>query len=321
MMIDRRIKFRHLLCFLAVVQQRSLQSAAATLSITQPAVSNTIKELEAILDVRLFERNRKGTVLTQQAEAFFPHAEACINSMQQAANSVGLATSARNPVIRIGAARALAATFVPQVLMAFRQRVQNVKVQVLTFTTSDLMAQLREREFDFVLCRYSDPEQTVGLSFEYLYADPLVVVVRPGNPLQKRRTARTTSTAGLPPMPAILPLKTSINRPAVDALAGALGLGAISTFIETHSIFLGRTYTLKSDAIWFAPWSAVKDDVEAGVLVKLSPPAKKEKKESAGLMARSIGLLMRTNTVPTPEAQVLIDVIRECAMEHRTEVF
>jgi LysR family pca operon transcriptional activator len=317
MMIDRRIKFRHLLCFLAVAQQRSLQSAAATLSITQPAVSNTLKELEEILEVRLFERNRKGTVLTPQAEAFFPHAEACINSMQQAANSVGLTTGARNPVIRIGAARALAASFVPQVLLAFRQRVQDVQVNVLTFTTSDLMAQLREREFDFVLCRYSDPEQTVGLSFEYLYADPLVVVVRPGNPLQKQIASRAD---GVLPVTAILPLKTSINRPAVEALALALGLGAITAFIETHSIFLGRTYTLKSDAIWFAPWSAVKDDVEAGVLVKLSPPAK-GKNDSAGLMARSIGLLMRTNSVPTPEAQVLIDVIRECAMEHRTEVF
>ncbi|RXZ36881.1 LysR family transcriptional regulator [Oxalobacteraceae bacterium CAVE-383] len=317
MMIDRRIKFRHLLCFLAVAQQRSLQSAAATLSITQPAVSNTIKELEEILGVRLFERNRKGTVLTPQAEAFFPHAEACINSMQQAANSVGGATGASNPVIRIGAARALAASFVPQVLMAFRERVQNVQVNVLTFTTSDLMAQLREREFDFVLCRYSDPEQTVGLSFEYLYADPLVVVVRPGNPLQKSIAARTDK---LRPITAILPLKTSINRPAVEALAAALGLGAITAFIETHSIFLGRTYTLKSDAIWFAPWSAVKDDVEAGVLIKLTPAAK-GKSDSAGLMARSIGLLMRTNSVPTPEAQVLIDVIRACAAEHRTEVF
>ncbi|HEY4318770.1 MAG TPA: LysR substrate-binding domain-containing protein [Herbaspirillum sp.] len=317
MMIDRRIKFRHLLCFLAVAQQRSLQSAAATLSITQPAVSNTIKELEEILEVRLFERSRKGTVLTAQAEAFFPHAEACINSMQQAANSVGLNTGVRNPVIRIGAARALAASFVPQVLLAFRQRVQDVQVNVLTFTTSELMAQLREREFDFVLCRYSDPEQTVGLSFEYLYADPLVVVVRPGNPLLKPAGARA---GGVLPVTAVLPLKTSINRPAVEALAAALGLGAITAFIETHSIFLGRTYTLKSDAIWFAPWSAVKDDVEAGALVKMPPPAK-GKNDSAGLMARSIGLLMRTNSMPTPQAQVLIDVIRECAAEHRSEVF
>ncbi|MDB5992730.1 MAG: transcriptional regulator, LysR family [Herbaspirillum sp.] len=316
-MIDRRIKFRHLLCFLAVAQQRSLQNAAATLSITQPAVSNTIKELEAILEVRLFERSRKGTLLTPEAEAFFPHAEACINSLQQAANAVGPTRNASNPVIRIGAARALAASFVPQALLMFRQRVQNIQVNVLTGTTKDLIAQLREREFDFVLCRYSDPEQTVGLSFEYLYADLLVVVVRPGHPLQKSATAKPDE---LHPFTAILPLKTSINGPAVDALAMALGLGSITDFIESHSIFLGRTYTLKSNAIWFAPWSAVKDDVEMGTLIRLSP-SMKDRNEPAGLMARSVGLMTRSNSVQTAETQILINAIRECALQHRTEVF
>ena len=265
-MIDGRIKFRHLQCFLAVAQQRSLQNAAATLSITQPAVSKTIKELEEILEVRLFDRGRKGTVLTQQAEIFFTHAEACVNALQQAANSMGRTRNSTNPVIRIGSAPALAASFVPQVLLTFRQRVPNLQVSILTGTTSYLMAQLREREFDFVLCRHCDPEQMVGLSFEYLYADPLVVVVRPGHPLQKSPAAKADERR---PFTAILPLKTSINRRAVDSFAMALGIGPVTDFIESLSIFFGRTYTINSDAIWFAPWSAVKNDVEMGALLKI----------------------------------------------------
>ena len=58
-MIDERIKFRHLQCFLAVAQHGSLQKAADVLSITQPAVSKTLKELEALVSVRLFERGRR----------------------------------------------------------------------------------------------------------------------------------------------------------------------------------------------------------------------------------------------------------------------
>ena len=54
-----RIKFRHLQCFLAVTQFGSVQRAADSLSITQPAVSKTIAELESILGVRLFERGRR----------------------------------------------------------------------------------------------------------------------------------------------------------------------------------------------------------------------------------------------------------------------
>ena len=57
---DGRVKFRHLQCFLAVAQLGGVQKAAESLSITQPAVSKTIAELEAILGVKLFERGRQG---------------------------------------------------------------------------------------------------------------------------------------------------------------------------------------------------------------------------------------------------------------------
>ncbi|MET5013400.1 LysR family transcriptional regulator, partial [Burkholderia pseudomallei] len=46
---DGRVKFRHLQCCLAVAQFGSVQKAAHRLSITQPAVSKTIAELESIL--------------------------------------------------------------------------------------------------------------------------------------------------------------------------------------------------------------------------------------------------------------------------------
>ena len=68
--IDGRIKFRHLQCFLAVAQHATLQKAAVALSISQPAVSKTIKELEEILKIRLFARGRRGAEMTQEAEIF-----------------------------------------------------------------------------------------------------------------------------------------------------------------------------------------------------------------------------------------------------------
>jgi LysR family pca operon transcriptional activator len=65
-----RIKFRHLQCFLAVTQFGSVQRAADSLSITQPAVSKTIGELESILGVRLFERGRRGAAPTREGRLF-----------------------------------------------------------------------------------------------------------------------------------------------------------------------------------------------------------------------------------------------------------
>ena len=87
-MVDERIKYRHLQCFLAVAQHGSLQKAADVLAITQPAVSKTLKELEDLLAVRLFERGRRGAVPTREGEAFLRHAGASVSALREAVASV-----------------------------------------------------------------------------------------------------------------------------------------------------------------------------------------------------------------------------------------
>ena len=49
---------------------------------TQPAVSKTIRELEAILDVALFERTRRGVQLTEQGTVFRRHVDAVLNALR-----------------------------------------------------------------------------------------------------------------------------------------------------------------------------------------------------------------------------------------------
>jgi LysR family transcriptional regulator, pca operon transcriptional activator len=315
-MIDGRIKFRHLQCFLAVAQNASLQKAAVALSITQPAVSKTIKELESLLNIRLFDRGSRGTQMTLQAEIFSAYAEAAVTALQQAKDFMGPAKHAANPLIRIGATPAITVSFVPQALMTLHQRIPDIQVSILTGTTNYLMSNLKEGEFDLVLCRHLDPEQMLGLSFEYLFSDPLITVVRPGHPLL------TSSVAGIDPQRnfiAVLPPNTSINRRATTPLAMALNLHPLVNFIESRSISFGRTFTLQSDAIWFVPWCAVKADLDQHRLVRLIPPSKGEE-EAIGLMARSTGLMMQSNFVPSPQMQVLISAMRDCALAHRQEL-
>ena len=57
MNIDTRIKYRHLVCFLEMARQGSLARAADVLAVSQPAMSKTLKELEALLTVSLFVRS------------------------------------------------------------------------------------------------------------------------------------------------------------------------------------------------------------------------------------------------------------------------
>ena len=63
-MIDPHLRLRHLRCFLATARLESLSAAAEALHLSQPAASKTIKELEEILGVQLFDRSGRRLALT-----------------------------------------------------------------------------------------------------------------------------------------------------------------------------------------------------------------------------------------------------------------
>ena len=69
-MIDRRIKLRHLQLFLETANLQSLSSAADRLGISQPAASQTLKELEEILGAKLFNREGRSLRINQRGRVF-----------------------------------------------------------------------------------------------------------------------------------------------------------------------------------------------------------------------------------------------------------
>lgn len=316
-MINNRIKFRHLQCFLAVVQQRGLQKAAQKLSITQPAVSKTIKELEDILQVRLFDRSRKETVLTQRGEIFFSHAEASVNALQRGSDLM-LEPNFAEPLIRIGTTPTLAASFLSPVLRRFRKRAGNIKASIITSTTDHLLTQLRERKFDLVLCRDVEAEKMAGLSFEYLYVDPMVMAVRPGHPLLGEPII---NAAAIRLYTAVLPTGGSLIRHAADVYLLAHGLPPPTDFIESLSIFLSRSYTINSDAVWYAPLGVVKQDIADGFLVRLTLPEGEGGGQTAERRTlRPTGLMMRADSVMSVSMQIMVNTMRECGRERREEI-
>jgi LysR family pca operon transcriptional activator len=308
-MLNNGVKFRHLQCFLAVAQQRSLQKAAVALSITQPAVSKTLKELEGLLQVRLFERGRKKATLTPEAETFFRYAATSVSAMQQGVESMTRVRNHARSVISIGAPPTLAPFFLPTVLRTFNERVGDIQVNLITGKNAELLGELRERKIDLVLGRHLDPKRMVGISFEHLYADPLLLVVRPDHPLLK---AGPVDTSQIRLYPAILPSKGTFIRHLADTFAVEQGIGSPAKSIETLSVSFGRTYTNQSDAVWLVPWSAVVSDLRSGFLIKLPLPTTLNAASTAQRM-RPVGLMSRTDDLPAAETQILINVIKEVA--------
>ena len=82
--LPSRIRFRHLSCFVAIAQERNLRRAAERLHLSQPAVSKTLGELEALAGVQLVERGRQGARLTAAGEQFLRHAVGVTQALESA---------------------------------------------------------------------------------------------------------------------------------------------------------------------------------------------------------------------------------------------
>lgn len=309
----QRVQLRHLHCFLAVARSGNLRGAAQALAVSQPAVTKTLAELEDILGVRLFERGRRGAEPTAAARALWPHASAVVAGLAEALQSVGGAAEHEHLVL--GALPTLAPSFVPAVVQALADAAApgrphpasgGPRLQVLTDRNPTLLERLRAGGLDAAIGRLAEPDQMVGLSFEHLYAEPLVAVVRPGHPLLRRGTAPPGDLGG---HLLALPLPGTLIRHSADSLLAQLGVGPPVRQVETLSASLGTELAVRAGAVWLTPLGAAEPALQDGRLTRLPWPP--------GATDEPVGLLLRTDAAPRPALQRLIGAIREQAAQRR----
>ncbi|HEY2019978.1 pca operon transcription factor PcaQ [Paraburkholderia sp.] len=306
---DSRVKFRHLQCFLAVAQFGSVQRAAGSLSITQPAVSKTVAELEAILGVKLFERGRHGAAPTREGQLFMPHASACVSALRQGVDLLARAEGAAAATLEIGVLPTVAAVLVPPVLRQFAAQWPRVIVRLATGANPDLLERLKAGTIEFAIGRLADPERMVGLSFEQLFTEPLIAVVRAGHPLAQGPGLPATS---LEQFPIVLPPFGTLIRQSAESLLSAWGVPPLSAFVEVLSVSTGRALALENGAVWFVPRSAVEYELAHGMLVRLPLPA-------AGTR-EPVGLIRRSDTQPSAVGRAFIEAVREVSRDRMAAV-
>jgi LysR family transcriptional regulator, pca operon transcriptional activator len=301
-MIDPRVKYRHVQCFLEVSRRRSLVKAADALSITQPAVSKTLKELEEILQVRLFERSRKGVELTQFGEVFLHYAGASLAALKQGLDSVAQARMSGESYLNVGVLPSVAARIVPDAVQSFQAESIETTLTLITGPNTFLLSRLRVGELDLVVGRLADPEQMSGLSFAHLYSESVSFVVRQGHPLLEEHSRDLGRIADYP---VLYPTREAIIRPYVERLLIAQGITRLPKRIETISNSFGRTYALDTDAVWIISSGVVSRDVAAGELVELPL----ETVETTG----PVGLTTRSDAAPTPALLIFQSALRTAA--------
>jgi LysR family pca operon transcriptional activator len=299
-----RLKIRHLRALVAVAEQGTLVRAADVLSITQPAVSKTLAELEDIVGRRLLERTHKGVKLTSAGRVLLRHAGASLRALSEGLDSLATEQDVEVPAVLIGALPNVAATVLPPALLRFAAATPRARVSVRTGSNAQLIAALRQGVLDLVIGRLAEPSDMQGLSFEQLYTEPLLLVVRQGHPLAARRRLEP---ALLRQHRLVLPDAGTRVREAADRFFVSSGMGLPVQTIETIDLAFGRSYVLQSDAIWFVPLGAIENDLRQGSLVRLPIDTK--------ITEGPVGLTQRVDRMPSDAIQRVVEAVRQSAAE------
>lgn len=305
-MIDARMKIRHLQCFMEVARLGHVGRAADQLAVTQPAVSKTVRELEELLNVRLFTRGPKGLALTPEGEAFQHYAATGYVALQQAIDTVARGRLQGEARIRVGALPTVAARLMPQTVRDLTGQRRNAAVHLVTGPNRFLLERLKGRDLDVVVGRLADPDQMVGLAFEQLYLERMAIVVHPTHPLVAEKPFDVRRIAAFE---VLMPSREDITRPIVDRLLIANGIGSIDRRIDTVSGDFSRVYLKRSEAVWIISYGVAALDIAAGELVELPVDV------SATL--GPVGMTTRADDRPSPIVEEFMRVTRAAAASLR----
>lgn len=168
---------------LAVAEYKNFTRAGEVLSMTQPAVSHHIKQLEDELDATLFIRNKSGLKLTAQGEIAVKYARrmAALNAKMH----TDLKNSEKNlSVLRIGITHTSESNITAAVLAKYSNLKDKLKIMLFTDTISNLYDMLENYEIDLAVIdgAVNDPR----FSSMLLDTDYLTCVMSVDNPLAKK---------------------------------------------------------------------------------------------------------------------------------------
>ncbi|MEG3113383.1 MULTISPECIES: LysR substrate-binding domain-containing protein [unclassified Pantoea] len=296
---NQRIRLRHLHTFVAVAQQGTLGRAAETLSLSQPALSKTLNELEELTGVRLFERGRLGAQLTTMGEQFLTHAVKVLDALNHAGQSFNEPLTDRPIIIRLGALTTAAMGMLPQILDRFHQLQPHTTVQVATLHNNVLLAGLRAGEFDIGIGRMADSEMMAGLTYELLFLESLKLVVRPEHPLLCDNVTLSRAMQ----WPVVISPEGTAPRRIAQQMLDEQGCVLPPNCVETSSTSLARQLALRYDYIWFVPSGAIKEDLTHNAVCALPI-------NSSGA-GEPVGIITRTGNTLSLSTEVLMSTIRK----------
>lgn len=187
------VSLRQMRVFAMVARCLSFTRAARELHLTQPAVSQQIKLLEAQVGLPLFEQVRRKVHLTAAGAELLKYTNQVLELVRTAGEVLESMRGVRRGVLKLGAV-STAKYFVPQLLSAFSPSYPDVTIKFAVGNRGEIVRQLATNEIDLVIM--GRPPRELETIAEPFAPHPFVIIAAPGHPLAQQRRLRLTQLQG-----------------------------------------------------------------------------------------------------------------------------
>jgi len=232
-MDTRGLNLDHLRSFLDVIELGSFSAAAHKHHLTQPAISQQVRQLERRFGVRLAERVGRRVNATAAGTELLAHIRAIDAAVVQAFDAVGAHAAQVHGRLRLGTGATACTYLLPPLLASLKQRFPELEIVVSTGNTSDMLRGIEQNTLDIGLVTLPAP----GRMFEVtpVMDDEFVAIFPIDEPSQPARV----TPAVLAGRPMVLFEPGALTRRLVDDWFEAAGLQARPT------MELGSTEAMK----------------------------------------------------------------------------
>ncbi|MBB4003405.1 LysR family transcriptional regulator [Aurantimonas endophytica] len=184
---------RRLECFVALAEELHFGRAASRSGISQPGLSQQLRQLEEQLQVQLLHRSKRQVSLTRAGEVFLDEARKILRSMSAAVELTRQTDDGLIGTLRVGTTPSALFITMPEILLRFRAALPEVHVDVQQMTTDEQLAALRSGEIHVGLLH--PPIEDESVHCEVIAELPFKLVLSEENPLARKPTLTLSDLA------------------------------------------------------------------------------------------------------------------------------
>ena len=262
------MELRHLRYFVAAAEDENFNRAAERLSVSQPALSRRIGDLEAELGVTLFHRRNKHVALAQCGKFFYNDVKRILDDLDTAKRNVRNFAQGELGTLTIGLNESVARhKIVSQALQAFSSKHPKVQLRLDPIGTTSLVDAVLTGAVDAVIL-YSRPQNDAKLDYLELARDSFVVALPKQHPLSSKKRVTLADLRGEKFIWYRREIAPSLNDRLIAACqAGGLSIDIVqnvsseSIRLQLVSVGMGLTFITSSTADFGVPDNVVTKPV------------------------------------------------------------